>query len=171
MDIVSTAVDRLVGLSLWACGRAGDLQWFQFGGRRLVDAYGDGTKEVGEFALHVQCSWRLRRSRGVLVGSGDRAFPATSTDGSDQEDLGLPGANRCDRLVDELFCGREDSPFVVEAATVDRDGTLRIGLAGEYVLEVFPDFAALDEEDEYWRLFRPAEDREHVVVPPFLDLL
>jgi hypothetical protein len=56
------------------------LEWFQFGQHKTVkDARGD-TKEVGEYALHVQCAWLIRHSDQVVVASGDLYYPATQID-------------------------------------------------------------------------------------------
>jgi hypothetical protein len=57
-DAVSDVLARLMGLPLWGVGRAG-IVWFQFGNRRTVPTMKGGTKEVGEFALHLGCPWRL----------------------------------------------------------------------------------------------------------------
>lgn len=60
---IEAALAPLVGLPLWASGRAGDLQWFQFGAKHAVVAQSGSAKgterTVGDYALHVQCAWRI----------------------------------------------------------------------------------------------------------------
>src|SRR5579859_5778257 len=67
------ALKRLLDLPLWAIGRAGSLEWFQFGSKRIVSTLRGGTKEVGEFALHLDCPWRLTDSAGNSVASDESA--------------------------------------------------------------------------------------------------
>jgi hypothetical protein len=49
------SVDALVGLDLWAASNAAGTLTLQFGGRRKLPAKRDPGREVGDFALHVQC--------------------------------------------------------------------------------------------------------------------
>src|SRR5712691_2385776 len=53
------ALEVLVGLPLRSMGRAADLEWFGFGHPREVPKRNGGTKIVEDWALHVQCAWRL----------------------------------------------------------------------------------------------------------------
>ena len=34
-------------------------------------------EEVAEYALHIQCSWRIVKGNKILVGSGDFYSPRT----------------------------------------------------------------------------------------------
>ncbi len=45
----------LRGQSLWSVNRAADSLTLQFGQRRTITAHGH-KKDVGEYALHIQCS-------------------------------------------------------------------------------------------------------------------
>src|ERR1051326_2631493 len=66
----------LIHKPLWACGRAAGMAMFHFGQRLKVPSRRGGTKEVGEYGLHVQCGWRVTREEKVLVGSRDLYCPA-----------------------------------------------------------------------------------------------
>ena len=77
---IQKALDSLVGMALWSSGRAADLEWFQFGQRRTVTAR-NGTKEVGEYALHIQCGWRMRCGDQVVVGGRDLYYPPEGSEG------------------------------------------------------------------------------------------
>lgn len=73
-------LNDLIGKALWASGRAGNMQWFQFGERRTVrsslPSRRGQEREVGELALHVQSPWRLRSGASVVVVSYDLNFPS-----------------------------------------------------------------------------------------------
>ena len=89
---IQKALDSPVGMALWSSGRAADLEWFQFGQRRTVTAR-NGTKEVGEYALHIQCGWRIRCGDQVVVGGRDLYYPPEGSDGPmDDFDWNVQGA-------------------------------------------------------------------------------
>src|SRR5512138_3471413 len=99
---IEEALRVLVGLPMWSAGRAGNLEWFEFGARRIViEQHGKHRgeqKEVGEYALHVQCTWRITHQNGIVVGSHDRYYPRGERPFQDSQDFewDQPGANRCD---------------------------------------------------------------------------
>jgi hypothetical protein len=53
---IQEALEVLIGQPLWSSGRAADLEWFQFGARKTVQDSRGQDREVGGFALHVQCA-------------------------------------------------------------------------------------------------------------------
>lgn len=67
----------LVHKPLWACGRVSGIAMFQFGRRLTLPGGRGGTREVGEYGLHVQCGWRITQENKVLVGSRDLYCPAS----------------------------------------------------------------------------------------------
>jgi hypothetical protein len=64
----------LIGLKLSIARRAASLSNFQFGPVRAVDG---GT--LGEYALHVDCPWRIERPHGIMTGWLDLWEPAEET--------------------------------------------------------------------------------------------
>jgi hypothetical protein len=161
---LEAALAALVGLPLWSSNRSVDLQVFHFGAKRTVTRRTGGTAEVGELALHVQCAWRIRGPRGIVVASGDRCLrpgddPLANPD--DDWDWCAPGANRCDaRLRDWL----DERSYDVERANADPTGGIVLAFAGGFALDVFPDDSLDGEYSERWRLFRPDDLDSHFVV-------
>jgi hypothetical protein len=135
-DAVSEALAQLVGLPLWSVGRAG-IVWFQFGHRQVVPTRRGGMKEVGEFALHLGCPWRL-------VG---RAAELLAYDESEPE----------------VLAAAASPPLVCCGARAGKDGAFEMEFAGGERLQVEPGEA---DCVEYWRLFRPASGQRHFVVGP-----
>jgi hypothetical protein len=66
---------RLIGKRLWAANRAGEMATFQIGDRQTVRKFRGDMVEVGEYALHVQCPWRITRGLDIVVGSSDLYYP------------------------------------------------------------------------------------------------
>jgi hypothetical protein len=158
---IQEALDALVGKQLWSSGRAADLEWFQFGGRRMVKGFRGEAKEVGEYALHVQCAWRIRHGDHVVVGSRDVYVPPEdSHDQTENFDWDVQGANRRDKRIADLFQD-ETRQFLVKQILVGAAGSFTIVLNDEYTLDVFPDDSL---EDEHWRIFVPSSEVAHFVV-------
>jgi hypothetical protein len=136
--------ESLIGLKMWGPSRALDLQGFQFGDSREVPVTRGrnkgSTKTVGQFALHLQCFWKVTRSGRVLVGSADEGDSAG-------------------RILWDLLEGADHR---VAAATSDAAGCIRIHLSDDLVLEARP----LERvAEEAWRLFRPSSEEPHLVYP------
>lgn len=162
-DRIKKATQVLVGKALWQCTRAADLASFDFGDRRSVPSRAGGTKIVGEYALHVQCAWRITHCDQVVVGSRDLYYPA----GYGDQNREIPAdfdwdrdLNRRDSLLRLLFENGKKQ-FTVDAVEVGTAADLRIVLRDGSCLEIFPDDSL---NDERWRLFRPGIDESHFVV-------
>ncbi len=159
---IEETLQCLLGLPLWGASRASDLQSFQFGDRGTVSTRRRGTKEVGEYALHVQCAWRIAGKDGIVVASRDRYYPAGNPDEFPPDfEWDYPGVNRCDERVAALFSETVNSPLTVEAIQADNAGSISLTLRGGYKLEVFPDDSL---PGEHWRLFQPSIKTEHFVI-------
>lgn len=157
--VISDRMNRLVGKALWRCTRAADLVAFQFGERRETrNAFGTPAL-VGEYALHVQCAWRITRDDQVLVGNVDLYYPARSAPESDLNRFDWDHmANRRDELIRELFIG-ERTEFPIIRVDVGQAYNLRI-ITESICLEIFPNDTT---SEEYWRFFRPNTEEEHLV--------
>ena len=161
---IRAATSNLIGLPLWDAGRASDLVWFAFGERRIVQDFRGESKEVGEYALHVQCAWRLVQGDCTIVASRDLYYPAGW--GMDSPDVpadfkwDVQGANRLDERLKPFF-QNERKDLIVNRVEAGIAGALQIFFRDETVLEVFPNDSF---EGEHWRLFRPYRDERHFVV-------
>lgn len=148
-DPIFAAVTAVEGLPMWGSARAVDMEMFAFG-QRVPRQRGDGSQhEVGEYALHVHCAWRIWHEGGTYVGSRDD-FDQTSNDEGDR-----------DRLLRRLF---ERENLVVLALHTGSDGHLLIRFENGSELEVLPDRGMFEGEPaENWRFFAPGTDAPHLV--------
>jgi hypothetical protein len=62
------AFDVLIGLRLSIVRRAADMLVLHFG---VIRPHPSGEGTVADYALHVQCPWRLDGPQGTVTGSGD----------------------------------------------------------------------------------------------------
>jgi len=147
---IEAVLADLIGLQMTEHHRAADLEMLHFGrGNR------------SEYALHVQCPWRLQRSGSLVVGYRDMRDPpaGVSFDGWDPDEAKVTGR---DELLGAFFAEREAQPRVIVEVEASDVGDVRITFDDGSVLVIFPDSTAID--DEYWRLLRLGNDGEHYVV-------
>ena len=160
-DKIEGSVSALVGLPMWAAGRAADMAMFTFGDRRLVQNRLGEVVEVGKYSLHVQCAWRLVGANGIIVASRDYYVPAGNPDVEPPDfDYDQPGANRRDERMAAFFAECKDEVPVVERIEADRVGSLRITMTSDITPEVFPNDSL---DGEHWRFFGRTA-RKHFVV-------
>lgn len=152
-DALSATLANLVGLTLSATGRAGNLQWFQIGPLREIVTPRGTRKSVGTYALHVQCAWRITAIDRVLVGSENaeaaKQFVLTSSN--------IPGEHDGDPSANATGPGRRE----VAAVTQHRAGHLQLEFADGTMLEVFP---LSPNSSEWWRLIQNDDPSRHWVV-------
>ena len=144
---IEQALGVLVGLPLWAIGRAVDLAWFEFGGRRSVRGWKCAEKEVGEYALHIMCAWRISRGDKVVTGRGDIFCAPEESPEPLPPDFDWQKGNRFDRVVTEVLLGGSRQ-LAVRSVRAGDAGSLTIALEDGYKLEVFPQDS---ESGEHWR--------------------
>jgi hypothetical protein len=155
----------LVGLKLSIARRAADMRIFHFGPIRTVE---NGT--VGDYALHIQCPWRIEGPQGIVTGRWDLWEFAEDSGNIDWGTWDYAkDENLQDRLVG-LFLGNydpqtrsyinESDGLVVEAVSGDRYGGATIALSGGYRLVLFP----TGTKSEDWRLFRPETKEPRLVI-------
>ena len=168
IDEVKRAFAPVIGLKLSIARNAGNMKVFHFGNIR-PHPHG-GT--MGDFALHVQCPWRIVTVGKMITGSYDYYEPADSqVDRGDWQES-RPSPSLQDRHIAELFgCAPETRRdenvtelLVVERVEADDFGGLEIHLSGGYRLQIFPNSTSQDASSEEWRLFEPYGT--HFIVSP-----
>lgn len=117
---------------------------------------------VGEWALHVQCHWRIVQMHRVVVGSQDINYPADHSYGDEvpEEFDWNRDRSRLDRLIGDLFA-RNRKGYRVRAVEAGAASGLRIALEESMSLELFPGNSLPAEN---WRLFKPDAHEPHFVV-------
>lgn len=138
------------------------MEMFGFGADRIRMAqFGPhkGTeRSVNQYALHLQCAWRICDPEGIFIGWSD-LFERSSASAHVPEavwDWRPSGANMRDEKLSEWLYDRS---YVVESVAADPYGGFELTLAEGYVLQVFVDSSV----GECWRLLMFDED-EHLVV-------
>lgn len=155
---ISEVLQSIVGLPLRRLGRAANMLWLGFGADR------EGVSPLGrvrldsEWALHVQCVWRLCQSGRIVIGYRDFYY---SINGDALDDWDSSGTNCFDVVTAKLRTEFEIDPPTVQRVESDDVGGFMMELERDYRLAVFPDGAT---ENERWRLFQPGMHQPHIVV-------
>ncbi|MCT9852367.1 hypothetical protein P2R64_31350 [Priestia megaterium] len=162
-EAIRSQIGKLIGLNLRYAGRASNLFWLGFGEMISVTRRGK-TEKLAEYALDIQCSWRITKDNKILVGSRDFYSPRTGwNEENDDFDWDVQGNNRFDERI-ESFIENAKEHVTVERVEPDEVGGLKIFLSQGYLLEVFPDTSEDDEYSEFWRFFNRRENSPHFVV-------
>jgi hypothetical protein len=159
---VMRALSTLMELELWGARRTLDLECFHFGLRNTVRDRNWNEVDVGTFALHVQCPWRIVGPEGMVVGSQDRRYPPDES--ADWGDFDSDGRSLCEARIEAWLKAHAASPLRVARVDADHVGGFRIFLQEGFVLEAFPADSLRGDYSERWRLFQPSTDEAHFVV-------
>lgn len=161
---IRNTLQVIVGLPLRITRLAADMRGFHFG--TITE---DEKGSYGEYALHVQCSWRLEGPNGIITGYQDLWEPKNEEDW-DENWCYYKQENLQDAKIKEWMGGYDErtrSPIntgdrlFVELVHVFPSGDLFIRLSGGYNIVTFMN----SSRDEAWRFFKPESDEDHLVFP------
>jgi hypothetical protein len=141
------------------------MRCFHFGHIRKIEK---GTS--GDYALHIQCPWRLEGPEGIITGRSDLWEPAEDASSIDWDTWDCDkDENLQDKRIGELLQGydpetrsfvNETDRLTVEAVQGDAYGGATLAFSGGFRLVIFP--AGTRGED--WRFFRPGMKEAHFVI-------
>ncbi|WML52242.1 hypothetical protein RCG17_23105 [Neobacillus sp. PS3-12] len=160
-EVIISELGKLVGLKLQDAGRASNLFWLGFGDIIQIIRKGK-TQESAEYALHIQCSWRITLNNKIVVASRDFYSPSSEWDGDIEKfDWDIQGNNRFDERIKTFTKDKER--LKVKKIESDDVGGLKVFLSDGYKLEAFPDSSEDDEQSEHWRFFNRKDNSPHFV--------
>jgi len=149
---VNNHLKGIIGSQGLIFGRAAGIAWVIFKSGDL------------EYALHLQCCFRIRDDTEIIVTNLEMFHPSESALSEQSYDPSTfhwdtQGANRYDEWVKSL------SPDLTRALTVvdaraNSCGDLTILFEQNIILEAFVDCVT----DECWRLFEASPDSKHLVM-------
>jgi hypothetical protein len=160
-EMALAALSRLIGLPLTGSHRAADMRIFQFGKLRSAVSKSPKRKPrlVGDWALHIQCPWRIDRPEGIITGRMDLWL---SPDGEYLPD-DLPHGDELPNLQDvqvQTWLEQNASSLIVKSVDADQHGGGSVEFVDGSAIRFFP----AGKHGEDWRLFRPGSDEHHFVI-------
>jgi hypothetical protein len=138
-----SAIERhltdLVGMPLWGMGRAASLVWLQFGDRLTAKSPLGHIREVGTYALHIDCPWSWRRGEETLADNDSELA-------------------QLEALV--------SNPIICNGLSASDNGSFELRFDNRTKLAVSIENDSDPDVVEYWRLLEPGLDAPHFVVGP-----
>ena len=156
--LIEAELGILIKQPLTDIGRAGNLLWLSFGKKIFVVDKNGCKKTQSEYALNIQCAWRIVKDCRIIVGSRDFYIPRTDLQ-IDSFEWDTQGVNRFDEKIEELNFHQRYG--IVDKISADEFGGIKITFNSSIVLEVFPDDSL---EDEFWRFIVSGKASRHFVV-------
>lgn len=153
----------LIGLPLSIVRRAADMRIFHFGSVSF-----EQERSFGQFALHIQCPWRITQPSGIVTGRSDLWEPLPTDTDYDGDDWKYDvDGNLQDHRLAELFRCPDSSvsiiahpaTYLVQSLSADRFGGLSMQFGERYTLQLFPSGSS----GEDWRFFSPGGNN-HLVI-------
>ena len=149
----------LVGLPLTCLCRVADLTMWDFGVQNLVTTK-SGWKFFSDWAIHIQCAWRLLSSDAILVASEDITRSVAGEPVSDLQ----AGATLLDYRLQTLKL--TGAALRVTSIESSHHTDLRIDFDRGLQLQILTLTSTRDSEVEFWRLIEMSGAKRHFVAKP-----
>jgi hypothetical protein len=160
-DSHEKALRVLDTLRLRRVGKAADMLWMHFGDYRTYTDDRGELREVGEWALHLQCPWRFVRSGSIVLASTDFYYYPDSDEPYDRD---RGGETLFDRRANQFNRVLDSGEFCVSTVSCGACGAFELEFGSAFHFAVFPAASDGSPSGEFWRLFRPDRDERHYVV-------
>lgn len=160
---VEATLNPLIDTRLIDMGRAHTMQWLIFSPIGFQNNLDSKSLSLIEYALHIQCTWRIREQDRIFVASDDLYFPAGGDPFQNLDDFDWTpqGSNRLDERSNQFLKIAMNNSITVQSIEADFVGGLYIHLNKGYCIDIFP---ANSLEREYWRFFNRISDQGHFVI-------
>src|SRR5438105_14993093 len=120
---IEAALRVLIGEPLVGEARAANMAMFRFGSTHERTNRKGQPATVAEFALHIQCAWRLVGPQGIEFAYHDMYYPAGDPYKEPPEFMwDKQSANRHDERRTTFFQRVKEQPLFVESLVADNLG-------------------------------------------------
>lgn len=158
--MISDISKILEGKKLESIGRVGSMCWIGFG--EIIRGKNIEGKVIDkpEYALHLQCPWRIKNHNTILLASNDIYETNSTIEWSESFEWDVKGAN----LFDEKAKQFNDRCIEnhVEKVEISLLSDIILYLSNEDILETFVDTSI---GSECWRFLKSNSKEPHIVVP------
>jgi hypothetical protein len=141
---------------------AASMKVFHFG---AIRPHPRGRGTVGDYALHIQCAWRIVKRSQIVTGSADLYRPRAASEAEPEN----PREGLQEHLLEEIFTEHDEAThsltdttrtMIVQSVSADDHGGLEIMFSGDLRLQIFPNGSG----GEDWRLLGLDNPDRHFVV-------
>jgi hypothetical protein len=162
-DQIEQALRPLINTRLTDIGRAHTMEWMIFIPVARDDVLLTTDNINIEYALNIQCLWRITGPEGIIVASEDLYYAAGNDPfrNSNDFDWTPQGSNRLDERASSFKEIITNKPLTVLSVNADAVGGVSIHLSENYSVDIFP---ADSLGREFWRFFRRNDTNKHFVI-------
>lgn len=161
------ALDKIQLLQLqplFAVTRSADMGCFEFGEGRIRRTNHKGeVRACSEYAIHLQCPFRLVSKRGEILFTAYDMYLSHTGERLEELSWDVPGANLFDKVT-KAWLDANPNLYVMSVFMTPL-GDLRILFSNDDYLEVFVNQSAnVSADDECWRFFERDSEKAHLVI-------
>ena len=124
-------LEILRGTKLNAIGRAAAMCWMSFGDLIEIESHSE-LRTVGQYALDLDCPWRIRYNSKILLASSDMFEPASTCQNDETFEWDIQGNNLFDERA-AMLCSREPI-LAVRSIELSPTYDLKITFSNNYIL-------------------------------------
>ena len=117
-------------------GRASNMAWLGFGQDVSGEDFHGKKRILAQYALHVQCSFRVVHLNKIILGNSDIFEPNTQTKCMENFNWDVMGGNLYDEKSQILIEELKNESIVVSNVEVSCWGDLKLELTDGYVIEI-----------------------------------
>lgn len=162
---IKRLLQQLNGLELTRTTRTANMECLKFGILYKVNHKGI-ERQIGQFGLHLQCSWRITKDNIIIVGDDDLyEQPNEMAEYNENFNWDIQGGNLRDIKLCTFINSRK---HIISSVEADDFGGFELIFDNNIRLTVFPTLSSKSIYNEYWRfLDNRGEDSKHFVVNSF----
>jgi len=164
MVIIIIDIQNMIGQTVNSIGRVADMCWLNMGDLVETETI-MGKRTAGEFALHLQCPWRITLGKNIIICSSDIYLPTSDQD-SDAWDFDwsnfqwdIQGNNLFDEKAAQMF--PNNSHISICHVNMNQYGDLTLLFTNKMRLECFVNDST---HTESWRFFKLGDSNEKHLV-------
>ncbi len=153
-------ITDLIGKKIYRVGRAAAMCWIHIGKPIKMMTRGE-MRVVGEYALHIDCPWRLltKDSSEIVLGSADIFCPSSSNEQDQNFVWDVQGNNLFDEKAERIFS--KLSEIIIQSAEMSPINDLTLTLSNGLLLQCYVNQSS---DEECWRLFKPNQNAGDLIV-------
>jgi hypothetical protein len=158
IDELMSVFVQIIGNKLFDVGRTLDIAWIHLGEPRKQMKMSGEEILIGEFALHLQSSWRIRQGKDIITGRKD--IFTTGKRKSSRFLLSDYNSTLFDQRVKKLNDFNKLKQIVVKSINLDNPYVFSIEFSESIFLDIFSETSI---ESESWRFLDFANNTHYVI--------
>ena len=161
MDSIDFQFQKIIGLAFRRIRRMAATGSIGIGDMKSkIDKKGESVS-VPQYALHIQCAYRIVDRNKVVVSNLDMFGVNSSTEWTENFDWDVDGVNLYDEKTSAINKDISEAEVLIENVKASPYGDVDIFLSNGWIIQIFVNYSS---QYEAWGLFEVDSDTPHFVV-------